>query len=64
MQPGCAQAAGQTLAEEMRAAEVEAEFAQLITTHGHDGFLAEPEQLVPLIRNFIQPIAPQEETYP
>lgn len=52
------------LAEEMRAAQVEAEDARLITTHGHDGFLAEPEQLIPLIRNFIQPTGAQEEIYP
>jgi homoserine O-acetyltransferase/O-succinyltransferase len=42
------------LAEAMKATHVAAEYAQLITTHGHDGFLAEPQQLVPLIRNFLQ----------
>ncbi len=43
----------EALAGQMKAAQVEVEFAKLITTHGHDGFLAEPEQLIPLIRNFI-----------
>ena len=44
----------EALAGQMKAAQVDVEFAKLITTHGHDGFLAEPEQLIPLIRNFIK----------
>jgi homoserine O-acetyltransferase/O-succinyltransferase len=50
----------EALAQQMKVAHVEAEYAKLITTHGHDGFLAEPEQLVPMIRNFIG--APQATT--
>lgn len=44
----------EALAQQMKAAQVQVEFAKLITTHGHDGFLAEPEQLVPLIRTFLK----------
>ena len=51
----------ESVAQQMKAANVKVEFARLITTHGHDGFLAEPEQLVPLIRNFITLEARQEE---
>lgn len=54
----------EAVAQQMRAAQVDVQAAKLITTHGHDGFLAEPEQLVPLIRNFIQPKTQQEESYP
>ncbi|MFN7931054.1 MAG: homoserine O-acetyltransferase [Blastocatellia bacterium] len=52
------------LVAQMKTAQVEAEYSRLVTTHGHDGFLAEPQQLVPCIRNFIQPVVPQEENYP
>jgi homoserine acetyltransferase len=38
----------------MQAANVAVEFARLITTHGHDGFLAEPEQFVPTVRAFLR----------
>ena len=41
------------LAAQMKAANVAVEYAKLITTHGHDGFLAEPEQFVPTVRDFI-----------
>jgi homoserine O-acetyltransferase len=50
----------EALVQQMKAAHVEVEFSRLITTHGHDGFLAEPEQLVPMIRNFL--CAPQATT--
>jgi homoserine O-acetyltransferase len=42
------------LAAQMRGANVDVEFAKLITTHGHDGFLAEPEQFVPTVRAFLR----------
>ncbi|MBS1809948.1 MAG: homoserine O-acetyltransferase [Acidobacteria bacterium] len=53
----------EALAQQMKRANVDVEYARLITTHGHDGFLAEPHQLIPLIRNFIEPDR-QEEIYP
>jgi homoserine O-acetyltransferase/O-succinyltransferase len=34
----------------MRAAGVDAEYAEIQSSHGHDGFLAEPDKLAPLIR--------------
>ncbi len=43
------------LAAQMKTSNVTVEYAKLITTHGHDGFLAEPEQFVPTVRNFIRP---------
>jgi homoserine O-acetyltransferase len=36
--------------ERMRTAGVEAEYAELQSDHGHDGFLAEPDKLAPLLR--------------
>jgi len=44
----------EALAAQMKAAKVAVEYAKLITTHGHDGFLAEPEQFVPAVRKFLQ----------
>jgi homoserine O-acetyltransferase len=44
----------EVLAAQMKAAQVAVEYAKLITTHGHDGFLAEPEQFVPAVRTFLQ----------
>jgi len=38
------------LAERMQQAGADAEYAEIISDHGHDGFLAEPHLLAPLIR--------------
>ncbi len=38
------------LVERMRAAGVNASYAEIATNHGHDGFLAHPELLGPLLR--------------
>ncbi len=40
------------LTERMQAAGVNAEYAEITSDHGHDGFLAEPHSLLPLIRQF------------
>jgi homoserine O-acetyltransferase len=46
------------LAERMQAAGVSATYAQIATNHGHDGFLAHPELLGPLLVGAIEaPIA-------
>jgi homoserine O-acetyltransferase len=39
-----------SLTERMRAAGADAEYAEILSDHGHDGFLAEPHSLLPLIR--------------
>lgn len=39
------------LGERMRGAGVTIEYAELESSHGHDGFLAEPEKLTPLLRH-------------
>jgi homoserine O-acetyltransferase/O-succinyltransferase len=44
----------EAVARQMQAAHVAVQYAKLITTHGHDGFLAEPEQFVPTVRDFLQ----------
>ncbi len=44
----------EAVARQMQAANVAVHYAKLITTHGHDGFLAEPEQFVPTVRDFLQ----------
>lgn len=41
------------LAERMIEAGAEAEYAEIISDHGHDGFLAEPHLLSPLIRDML-----------
>jgi len=41
------------LSEKMRDAGVEAEYAELQSTHGHDGFLAEPDAFAPIVRGFL-----------
>jgi homoserine O-acetyltransferase len=38
------------LAERMGAAGVPVQYSQIETSHGHDGFLAEPDSVVPVIR--------------
>jgi homoserine O-acetyltransferase len=40
----------QALCARMREAGVDAEYAEIQSSHGHDGFLAEPDKLAPLIR--------------
>ncbi|HVQ37731.1 MAG TPA: homoserine O-acetyltransferase [Pyrinomonadaceae bacterium] len=42
------------LAWAARAAGVAASYAELTSAHGHDGFLAEPEQLAPLIKAHLE----------
>ena len=37
------------LSDRMRAAGVECEYRELLSDHGHDGFLADPAQLVELL---------------
>ncbi len=44
----------EAVAAQMKEANVAVEYAELITTHGHDGFLAEPEQFVPTVRDFLR----------
>ena len=44
----------EAVARQMKDANVVVEYAKLITTHGHDGFLAEPEQFVPTVREFLR----------
>jgi homoserine O-acetyltransferase len=41
------------LSERMREAGVNAEYAEILSDHGHDGFLAEPHLLAPLIRKML-----------
>lgn len=41
------------LAERMKDAGIEAEYAELQSNHGHDGFLAEPDTFAPIVRHFL-----------
>jgi homoserine O-acetyltransferase/O-succinyltransferase len=45
------------LGERMREAGVDVEYAELQSSHGHDGFLAEPDALAPLLRNLLDGLA-------
>lgn len=42
------------LSDRMREAGVEVEYAEILSDHGHDGFLAEPQLLAPLIRKVLE----------
>lgn len=44
-----------SLTERMVAAGADAEYAEIISNHGHDGFLAEPHSLLPLISAVLLP---------
>jgi len=41
------------LAEKMREAGADAQYAELQSTHGHDGFLAEPDAFAPIVRHWL-----------
>ncbi|QUW04223.1 homoserine O-acetyltransferase [Chloracidobacterium validum] len=43
------------LAERMRTVGVPVEYAEVSTDHGHDGFLAEPAAITPLLRAALEP---------
>jgi homoserine O-acetyltransferase/O-succinyltransferase len=43
-----------SLCERMQEAGADAEYAEIQSSHGHDGFLAEPEKLAPLIRRVLR----------
>lgn len=43
-----------SLAKRFQAAGVHAEYAEIVTNHGHDGFLAHPELLAPLVIRALQ----------
>ena len=45
------------LAERMQAAGVSCEYAELVSDHGHDGFLADPDGLSALLRPMLMPDA-------
>lgn len=45
------------LAEKMKDAGVDAEYAELQSSHGHDGFLAEPDAFAPIVRGFLSKAA-------
>lgn len=41
------------LAERIKRAGADAEYAELQSTHGHDGFLAEPDAFAPIVRHWL-----------
>ena len=45
-----------SLTERMIAAGTDAEYAEIISDHGHDGFLAEPHSLLPLIHEVLDTV--------
>jgi homoserine O-acetyltransferase len=50
-------------AEELRAAGVDCVYEQIVSSHGHDSFLAEPDKLVGLLREFVAEDAPALEAF-
>jgi homoserine acetyltransferase len=50
-------------AEELRAAGVDCVYEQIVSSHGHDSFLAEPDKLVGLLREFVAEDAPALEVF-
>ncbi|MFN0111519.1 MAG: homoserine O-acetyltransferase [Blastocatellia bacterium] len=45
-----------SLTERMRSAGANAEYSEIISDHGHDGFLAEPHSLLPLIQKTLDTV--------
>lgn len=41
------------LAEELRARDVDCRYHEIVSDHGHDAFLAEPETLLPVLNSFL-----------
>jgi homoserine O-acetyltransferase len=50
-------------AEELRAAGVDCVYERIVSSHGHDSFLAEPDKLVGLLREFVDEDAPALEVF-
>jgi homoserine O-acetyltransferase/O-succinyltransferase len=44
----------QSLTRRMKSCEVDAEYAEIESSHGHDGFLAEPQKLTPLLNAMLR----------
>jgi len=50
-------------AEELREAGVDCSYEQIISAHGHDSFLAEPDKLVGLLAEFLKEDDPSEDSF-
>lgn len=52
------------LAERARASGADASYAELVSSHGHDGFLADAVQLAPIVRAHMDEKLSSKHTYP
>lgn len=52
------------LGESLRAAGVDCQYHELVSDHGHDAFLAEPEKLLPVLNNFLETLTPRDAALP
>jgi homoserine O-acetyltransferase len=50
-------------AEELREAGVDCSYERIISAHGHDSFLAEPDKLVGLLAEFLKEDDPSEDSF-
>ncbi len=50
-------------ADELRAAGVDCIYERIVSSHGHDSFLAEPDKLIGLLREFVTEDAPTPDSF-
>ena len=50
-------------AEVLRASGVDCRYSRIISLHGHDSFLAEPDKLIGLLKDFLDEDAPVESSF-
>jgi homoserine O-acetyltransferase len=50
-------------AEELRAAGVKCRYEEIVSSHGHDSFLAEPDKLIDLLKEFVADDGPAPDSF-
>lgn len=53
----------QALGAELRDAGIDCRYAQILSSHGHDAFLAEPEKLIGTLKNFLDEASPIADSF-
>jgi hypothetical protein len=50
-------------AQELREAGVRCSYEKIVSSHGHDSFLAEPDKLVEILAEFLREDDPAEDSF-
>jgi homoserine O-acetyltransferase len=53
-----------SLADSLSGAGVDCQYHELVSDHGHDAFLAEPEKLLPVLTSFLERLTPRDAALP